>query len=142
MGDVSPFKQREYLPDGTEDEYYLGNYVEVSDEENVNIDDYEKREDKVSFRYTVKGDINEAYVELPMFYYPGYEIKLDDGSKLAGTTGSMNHMRIYLPPEHSGRTVNIGFKVSPVFCILTVLSLLSFLLFVLRASKEKERFRA
>ena len=72
-------KQREYLPDGTGDDYYQGKHSPlVSDEENVRIDDYIKDEDRVTFTYFLNSDTGDPYIELPMFYYPGYEARLSD----------------------------------------------------------------
>ena len=131
IGDISPFKQREYLPDGTDDEFYQGRYgFLVSDEEKVKIEGYSKREDKVSFTYYADESADNAYAELPMFYYPGYEAVLNDGTELYLETGEDNHMRIYLPPAGSGQEVRVRFKVKLIFSILSVFSTCMFIVFI------------
>ena len=130
-GDISPFKQREYLPDGTGDDFYQGKHSPiVSDEENVKIDDYIKREDRVTFTYFLNNDTDDPYIELPMFFYPGYEARLSDGTGLRIETGLDNHMRVYLPLSGSGMEVSIGFRVMPVWSILTFLSICVFAVFI------------
>ena len=131
IGDLSPFKQREYLPDGTDDDYYEGKHSPVvSDEENIRIEDYYKRGDRSHFIYYIDGEADKAYIELPMFYYPGYDVRLDDGTELIAETGDLNHMRIYLSDEGSGQKVNVRFRVWPVWSILTLVSVILYFLFL------------
>ena len=131
IGDISPFKQREYLPDGTSDDYYQGKHSPlVSDEENARIDDYIKDADRVTFTYFLNSNTGDPYIELPMFYYPGYEARLSDGTQLRIETGVDNHMRVYLPFSGSGQEVRIRFKVMPVWSILTFLSMCVFVAFI------------
>ncbi len=136
-GDIAPFKQREYLPDGTGDECFTGKYsYSVSDDEAVTVYDYVKNGDRVSFGYTVTGSGNDEYIELPMFYYPGYEIRTGSWEILPGVTGDFNHMRINLPGDRDNDTVTVRFKVNPLFGILAVFSAAAFVVFVYTEKKH------
>ena len=96
----------------------------------MKIDDYIKREDRVTFTYFLNNDTDDPYIELPMFFYPGYEARLSDGTGLRIETGLDNHMRVYLPLSGSGMEVSIGFRVMPVWSILTFLSICVFAVFI------------
>ena len=130
-GDISPYKQREYLPDGTDDDFFEGRYgTYLSDEEHVRIEGYEKRGDRVTFTYYADDDAEDAYIELPMFYYPGYEIRTGDGTKLKVMTGDLNHMRIYLPPNSAGNRVQVRFRVRLIWSFLAMFSVCSMIIFM------------
>nr|MCR5788581.1 hypothetical protein [Lachnospiraceae bacterium] len=140
-GDIAPYKQREYLPLGTEDEYFSGRDYRLSDENAVRITDYQKRGDKADFvYYYIEGnERKEEYIELPLFLYPGYQIRLSEGAVTLPTeSGKENHMRIYLPFSKTEKKVEVFFTVNPVFTFLTVFSALAFaaMLFCIKSDRE------
>ena len=101
----------------------------VSDEKLI-IDEYEKRGDRVKLGYHYEENIDDVYLELPMFYYPGYEVLLEDGTMLRAGLGEYNHMRIYPPYSEAESEINIRFRVSIVYGFLAIFSAVSFLVFI------------
>ena len=105
------------------------------------IDKYDKREDRVNLTYRYLSETDEAYIELPMFYYPGYEVKLGDGTRLNAGTGDYNHMRVYLPYADTETELNIRFRVSVIWSLLVLFSVASFVFFLhygCNALKDKQ----
>ena len=106
-------EQMEYLPEGTVQEYYRSNAVILSDEENIEGKNYRKTGSQIDFDYT--SAVENAYIELPVFYYAGYAASDQDGKPYRIEKGDRNHVRIYLNEADEFQHVHLEFYVSRIF---------------------------
>lgn len=85
-----------------------------------------------SFDITLNETANEAYVEAPVFAYPGYVATVrETGEKLNVVHGSNNRVRVDLQPGFSG-TVEIRYKDLPIWNVAEVISVVALAYLILR----------
>ena len=88
--------------------------------------------DRNSFDITVSQTGNDAYVEAPVFAYPGYvATSKETGEKLEVVHGSNNKVRVNLEQGYSG-TVQIRYKDLPIWNVAEVVSVLALVYLILR----------
>ncbi len=88
--------------------------------------------DRNSFDITVSQTGNDAYVEAPVFAYPGYTAtSKDTGEKLEIVHGSNNKVRVNLEQGFAG-TVQIRYKDLPIWNIAEAVSVLTLAFLILR----------
>lgn len=121
-GDINSKNQDDYLPAGTEPDFYGNSWPRVSDDAVVSINAYMKKNTKIWMTYTSMKD-NE-YIEPPLFFYEGYQAQLTDGSILSVEKGLENRVRICLPKgENLG--VMVYYRVPKSIQISFLISVLS-----------------
>jgi len=89
-------------------------------------------------------DIDGDSIDLPIFYYPGYEAKviggdLPAGMKLTIEKGREARARVYLPKTENGTIVSIRYAGEPYFYVGYAISFIALLVFgyMLRRDKIK-----
>ena len=88
--------------------------------------------DRNSFDITVSQTGSDAYVEAPVFAYPGYTAtSKDTGEKLEIVHGSNNKVRVNLEQGFAG-TVQIRYKDLPIWNIAEAVSVLTLAFLILR----------
>ena len=128
-------EQIEYLPEGTQKDYYISNAGKVSDESVIHCTDYIKNGSDVVFTYTSTAD--NGYVEVPLFYYKGYQA-VDESNRLVSLEkGEKNRIRIWLQKSDTPSSIHIFFKVSPIYTIMTVVSLIAMGIFTVFTWKNR-----
>ena len=100
----------EYWPEGTEKETFQDTTPWAND---VQISDFQKNGLSVSFSYSEAGE--NAFVALPMLYYPGYHAETESGEKLAVDLGEKNRVRVYLPQTEEKTTVKVQYSIWRLF---------------------------
>ena len=137
-GSVETKVDADYLPAGTEDEDYVYAVGNVSDENKVNSFFYEKRGIDVYYAYSTESE--GEYAEFPLLYYEGYEAHVVNnkeeflggakaalGDKLEVQNGDRNHVRVTLPATAAETMIKVSFRVSPVYLVCVIISILSIL---------------
>ncbi len=112
----------EYLYQGT-------NYRRIQQEnyitmENVSFDNVERKANRFSISGIHTG--SDAKLELPLFYYPGYTAKSDDGTSLQIIRGNNNRLRILFDNGFSGN-IYVRYTEPVLWRICEMISLLSFI---------------
>ena len=100
----------EYWPEGTEKETFQDTTPWVN---NVQIADYQKSGLTVDFSYSDAGE--DAFVTLPMLYYPGYYAETGSGEKLVADLGEKNRVRVHLPQTEEKTTVKVQYSIWRLF---------------------------
>ena len=95
----------EYMPSGTDEEIFNDTDVWVN---GVEISDYSKQGTNIDFSY--RNAKEGAFVTVPLLYYPGYDARLSDGTRLKVDVGEKNRLRVYLPKGIATGEVNISYK--------------------------------
>lgn len=97
----------EYWPEGTKEETFANVEPWTS---NVKIDGYEKTGTKVKFSYVTIND-GEAFVDLPLLYYPGYYAMTSEGERLCVTAGEQNRVRVLLNESKQEQMVSVRYSL-------------------------------
>ncbi len=113
LGNIYSENAEDYLPDGTQSEWYSTDTGYISDESSVASIDYRRKGTEIDYTYTCSAD--GVYAEFPQFYYDGYEAVNDLGENLAIEKGDRNRVRVYLPKTQEARIVILKYHV-PGFC--------------------------
>ncbi len=95
--------------------------------ENVSFDSVQR----TANRFTINGIStgNDAKLELPLYYYPGYTAKADNGSELKIERGNNNRLRILFDNGFSGN-IYVRYTEPVLWRVCEVISLIS-MIFVL-----------
>lgn len=108
IGDIE-FRQDDYLPAGTESEWYDSDAGYISDEDAVSSLAYEREGTYIYYSYTNSRD--GAYVEFPRFYYDGYVAEDEMGDDVPVYKGDRNRTRVYLKTTDAPFIIRMWYHV-------------------------------
>lgn len=103
----------EYLPEGTDMEIFHNTDVWT---DGVEIGEYTKQGTSIKFSYSNAQE--GAFVTLPLLYYPGYDVKLEDGTKLKSDMGEKNRLRVYIPNGINAGTIYVRYSYWSIMSII------------------------
>lgn len=115
-----------------------GEIVEVSDD-SLEVVSYNKNELRVDTTVNVSsGSQDGRYVELPLYYYPGYQVHLDD-EKVEALRGNNGMLRVNIPNDISGTVKVVGeYKQSVLWRVAECISLLTVVLLGIYGIRKKK----
>ena len=93
IGDLE-YQYDDYLPKGTQDEWYASDSGFISNEKSVKSLSYEREGTYIFYSYTNSEE--GAYVEFPRFYYDGYVAEDEMANPIPVYKGDHNRTRVYL----------------------------------------------
>ncbi|MFI3238824.1 MAG: hypothetical protein R3Y47_12500 [Lachnospiraceae bacterium] len=115
----SSLPQTEYIyPETDKDLLVAGQIASVG----IEYGDYEKQATTIS-AYVYDTSIENAYLEVPLLYYPGYAATLN-GERLAVVSGENNVLRVYFPQGAVGE-LEIWYRGFTLWNIANAISLIS-----------------
>lgn len=100
--------------------------------------DYRTGHAGVTFTY-VSGE-QSGYADLPLFYYPGYEARLADGTVLTPVRGENGRARLLLPPAPQQVHVRVYYKEPLLFRAASAVSLLGICGGIMYGFRKKIKF--
>lgn len=123
---------KEYLVKGTDEKLLLPEKYVAS--ESVKVTSFEKK--GTNIKLTLANSSKDAYVEVPLLYYPGYTAENSDGEKLETVNGDNNVLRVNL----NGASGDIFVKYTGFiyFRIAELISLFTLLLLIFGKKLKKE----
>lgn len=101
-------------------------------ESNADIDytDYRREDTRVEFRYFLKDDSQNVYIDVPMIYYPGYKAYVDgEPAKTELSEGGV--VRVLLPEEKKEGWLTVEYEESRSYRIADLISLISIVGFLI-----------
>ena len=116
IGDME-YQAEDYLPAGTQSEWYESDTGDISDQDAVSSLAYERDGTYVYYAYTNTKE--GAYVEFPRFYYDGYVAKDEMSEDLEVVKGEKNRTRVYLKVTDTPSIVRMWYYV-PWYLTLAV----------------------
>ncbi len=116
------YRQLGYLPSGTEIEFYSSSVPNIGDWDSVENIEYTKVGVDIHYVYRCSSDGN--YIELPLFYYKGYHAFDVAGAERPITISATNRITVPLVNSQDVQTLNVVFKVNPLFYICSMISAL------------------
>lgn len=127
----------EYLPMSAETFYERHQVVASGD--TVEIKDYKKKYTTIEASCTNHGE-QEAYIDVPLFFYPCYKVKdTETGEELKVTYGENAKIRIVLPSEYQGR-IKLEVSERKLWKLADLISLIAIATYVaFSLKKEKTR---
>ena len=127
----------EYLPVAAETLYER--HQVAAQDDMVEIKDYKKKYTTIEAS-CINHSEQEAYVDVPLFFYPCYKAKdMETGEELRLTYGENAKIRIVLPPEFQGR-IKLEVRERKLWKLADLISLLSIAVSV-GYSLKKEKIR-
>lgn len=123
----------EYLYENTD--YHIIQQTNFITSEDVSYEDVQR----TANRFYIKGinTGNNPKLELPLYYYPGYVAKADDGTKLTIDRGTNNRLRILFDPGFTGN-VYVRYSEPILWRLCEVISLLSMIAVVYFEIKRRK----
>ncbi|MCR5302473.1 MAG: hypothetical protein K6E49_08550 [Lachnospiraceae bacterium] len=109
MGEVE-YQMEDYLPAGTQSEWYESDSGYISDEEAVSSIDYKRDGTEIFYSYT--NSAKGAYAEFPRFYYNGYIAVDENGERIDIEKGDKNRIRVYLKQTDTPASVKLWYHVT------------------------------
>lgn len=128
---------QEYWPAGTEGTN-LYNHEVYCQTEDINVTDYRTGHAGVAFTY--ESGTQPGYADLPLFYYPGYEARLTDGTVLTPVRGENGRARLLLPPAPQPVRVRVYYKEPLLFRAASAVSLLGICGVIVYGFRKKIKF--
>lgn len=122
VGNINSKDAADYLPSGTKSEWYSSGEGYVSNTDVIHTYEYTKKGTHVVYSYSC--DAEGEYVEFPLFYYEGYCAEDDNGNLVNLTKSDKNKVRYDCVVTENQRTISIYFKVSKVYTLCYIISLL------------------
>lgn len=119
------YQMEDYLPSGTQSEWYKTDAGTISDEDAVKSLAYEREGTYVYYSYTNSKE--GAYVEFPRFYYDGYVAENQMAEDVPVYKGDRNRTRVYLEVTDTPAVIRMWYHV-PWY--LTLAASLSFGLWI------------
>jgi hypothetical protein len=119
IGEVE-FQIEDYLPAGTQSQWYESDTGYISDEEAVESLAYEREGTYVYYAYTNSRD--GAYVEFPRFYYDGYVAEDEMGEPVQVYKGDHNRTRVYLATTDTPAIIRMWYYVPKYMTLACALS--------------------
>lgn len=116
----------DYLPKGTEREWYQTDTGNFSNYDTINIASHSKIWTHISTEYTCSTD--GEYLEYPLFYYKNYEAYDQDMKPVRVEKGDRNYVRVYLDKCDDVHTINLMYKVKMLYKISALISIVLFVI--------------
>ena len=113
----------DYLPAGTQTEWYETDTGDFSDYDAVTAYSYSKVNTHIDCTYTSSKD--GEYMEFPLFYYDGYVAYDQNGMPLKVELGNKNRVRVYLTRSDEIQELHLKYKVRKLYTVIFVLSTLA-----------------
>ena len=110
----------DYLPAGTQIEWYQNDNGYISDEKAVSSLSYDRNGTHIYYSYTNSKD--GAYVEFPKFYYKGYVAEDEAGNPTDVSKGDRNRIRIGLKTTNTPAMLKVWYSVPWWMSAATILS--------------------
>ncbi|MCR4740274.1 MAG: hypothetical protein K5886_08460 [Lachnospiraceae bacterium] len=122
VGEINTVME-DYLPEGTQTEWYATDTGEFSDYDNITAYSYSKVNSHIDCTYSAVGD--GRYMDFPLFYYDGYVAYDQNGQPLKVEKGTKNRVRVYLTGSGEIEELHLRFKVNPLYTYLCVISMIA-----------------
>jgi hypothetical protein len=116
---------KDYLPIWVKNLPPLGIVLPFSDQGDLSIDSYEKKSNKITF--LVKVDKSQI-INIPVFYYPGWEAKVDGRKITLSDPSDYGFIRINI--QQGRHFVMLEFKDTPLRVLSNFLTFLGALILV------------
>ena len=110
----------DYLPEGTESEWYASDSGEFSDYDLIETTSYDKHYTDIDCAYSSRAD--GQFMEFPLFWYEGYEAKDQSGMPLKVERGKHNRVRVYLNAG-TDQELHLHYEVRRMFTVVFLGSL-------------------
>lgn len=131
----------EYLPMAAETVYERHQVAASGDM--VEVRDYKKKYTTIEASCINHGE-QEAYIDVPLFFYPCYKVKnMETGEELKLTYGENAKIRIILPPKYQGRIkleVNER-KLWKLADLISLISIAASVAFSVKKKRTEEAYR-
>ena len=115
IGEVE-YQLDDYLPAGTQSDWYKSDAGFISDEDAITSLAYERAGTYVYYSYT--NGKEGAYVEFPRFYYDGYVAEDEMAENVEVYKGDHNRTRVYLKKTDTPAIIRLWYHV-PWYMTLT-----------------------
>lgn len=125
----------DYLPTGTQSEYYNSDSGKVSNEEKVKSIFYEKYLTHVNYSYETNSE-NE-YAIFPLFYYNGYVASDENNEYYEVKKSNENKVMVMLKKTDVPKTVNLYYKVPLIYVIIDVVCAICLILLIYSILSKK-----
>ena len=120
IGEIESVSE-DYLPSGTQTEWYTSDTGYISDEAGVSSLAYERQGTYVYYSYTNSSE--GAYVEFPRFYYDGYIARDEMEDEVEVVKGDRNRTRVYLKKTDTPAVIRMWYHVPWYMTLAVSLSL-------------------
>lgn len=136
------YKQSGYLPAGTDISFYASTVPNCGDWDSVENISYIKNGTSIHYEYICSSENN--YIEFPLFNYSGYHAYDANGNELEIINSEHNRIQLNLIQNEEPQTIDVCFKMHPVFCICAIISSIAtiFLYGYIIKKNKKEANRA
>lgn len=111
----------DYLPQGTQTEWYKSDSGFISDENAIESLAYERQGTYIYYSYT--NSAKGAYVEFPKFYYHGYVAEDEMADEVMVYKGDKNRVRVYLKVSDVPTVIRIWYHVPWYFTFTSAFSM-------------------
>ena len=118
--------QRTYLQEKEDRMYILEGEAQIEEENKQNLSS------SAILKDVSKGTI----IEFPFFYYPGYEITLEDNTKLEVIETQNGFVGCKITQDMEKTKIKVEYKGTVVTYVSYIVSLVSFIIFVIYCYKE------
>lgn len=137
----SMIDQKEYLYAGTKKNLAEGSVLPAG--EGLTITDSEKDGLMVTFSYQALSEGTPAFVDLPLFYYPGYQAMNQDGYRLPVVKSDDGLARVLLSAAKEG-SITVKYRERRLWRLCEMISVVTVLIIIihyirLRRKKSNER---
>ncbi len=122
IGEVNTIME-DYLPGGTQTEWYATDTGSFSDYDEVEAFSYSKMNTHIDCTYVARSD--GQFMDFPLFYYEGYVAHDQNGAPLKVEKGEHNRVRVYLTKSDEEQELHLFFKVKRIYKVLFLFSLLA-----------------
>ena len=129
----------EYLYKGTDIKALESSERKVeSSDQNLFIENFVQKGTNISFDYKIASKMEDAFVDLPLLYYPGYVAYDTEGNKLVLQRGNNNVVRIILPKLNQNH-IELSYKGKTSFRLATAISWITFLTLLVCLLRNRNR---
>ena len=116
----------EYLYEGVDENApFYGTGIEGN---NCSVLSESHRANRYEVEVSASGD--NSFVELPLYYYPGYVAKDADGDYLSVERGNNGKIKVLFDGDYNG-IINVRYKEPVLWRFFEIVSLISFILLIL-----------
>lgn len=114
------YEYTDYIPAGADNDKINQDLLVSS---GATLSKYSKDANKVEFEYVSNNDNN--YVDLPLYYYPGYVAKDTEGNHLQVGHGENARIRVYLDSLKKSEVISVFYEEPWLFRIAGIISCLT-----------------
>lgn len=148
MDEFSRDNYQDYFPDNarktekemTEIDVIDDTTLRLSDENTVNVHDYQRAGKDITFTYT--SDAEGQYVDIPVFYYPGcFAAKDGSGRVLSMEESPEGRIRLHLDQAAEPLSVKVSYQDAPMFVIALWVSIVTALLVIVWLAYGRKKIR-